>query len=86
MTTDERERRRNAAPIAIVLIVLLVVLPCVYVLSIGPAVYLVNHGHPEWADTADTIYRPILWLSDNCGPIRVVVHAYMSFWSSLGSG
>jgi hypothetical protein len=83
--TDERGKRRNAAPMAIALIVLLVVLPCVYVLSIGPIAYLVNHGHPELAETANNVYYPIFWLCDSCAPIGRIVVAYMELWTSIDS-
>jgi hypothetical protein len=52
--------RSSAAPvIAVAFIVLLLVLPALYVLSIGPAIWLVNHGYVD-ENIAETVYLPLL--------------------------
>ena len=55
---------------------MLVLLPLLYVLSVGPVVWLADHGYVgEWVGN---IYRPLLVLARNgVEPLR----AYIEFWS-----
>jgi len=62
----------------------LIVIVALYVLSIGPAVYLFEvSGGPEWlGETFGVIYAPITWMCpapDHCGPLS----DYVEWWSNL---
>jgi hypothetical protein len=91
---EEREResetaimaepeRRNAAPIAVVLIVLLVVLPCVYVLSIGPAWYLVNNHYGTWRPAFDSLYYPLFALCRHSDTFELIMVQYLNWWIDI---
>lgn len=66
---------------AVVLLLVVVVLPALYVLSIGPAEVLVNKGYLSTA-TAQTIYYPILIFCQRNDAIGELMESYVSLWTS----
>jgi len=73
-------KSRERAPIAVVLIVLLVLLPCVYVLSIGPVWYLLNNGFGAWVGTASVFYWPLNWCCEHSSTVNAVISSYQYCW------
>jgi hypothetical protein len=64
----------------------LVVLIVLYVLSLGPAVWLHASlsGKPHWPrDAIEIIYAPLKWWFDQDLPGRVLLGAYVEWWSDL---
>jgi len=78
-------RRRSGGRAVVVAAVLLLALPVLYFLSIGPAAWLVVNGYlPDAVDDAlDAFYIPIAWLVDHSEFCRNVIAAYMSLWIDL---
>ena len=64
----------------------LIVIVALYVLSIGPAVYLFEvSGEPEWlGDMFSVIYRPIEWLLFGTES-RELLESYIQWWADLAS-
>ena len=61
---ESESKRRERAPIAVVLIVVLLILPGVYVLSIGPIHWLHAHGYIDNATFGlimKYVYKPVLY-------------------------
>jgi hypothetical protein len=57
------------------------VLPILYVLSIGPAVWLSDQGYtgdPE----SNPIYRPLVWLVDTFPTFEEFIDWYVDLWST----
>jgi hypothetical protein len=77
------ESKRERAPIAVVLIVLLVVLPCVYVLSIGPAWWLVINDHDTWRGAFDLLYEPVFVLCRHSSTVELLVLQYLNWWADV---
>jgi hypothetical protein len=56
-------------------VVLLAVLPALYVLSTGPATWLVMSGYAS-PETMSTIYFPLGWVCERCDPLASAVSWY----------
>lgn len=78
-TESSSERsKRGAAPLALVGLFLL---PVLYVLSLGPAVWLYNaqQGQGPAAEVLETIYAPLGWLHENT-PFQGPLEWYVDLW------
>ena len=80
MTTDrtdtDQRKRSSAAPALIAAAVLL--LPVGYVLSVGPAAWLIHNRYLD--DSTVILYLPLRWLHDQCKPIGDALEWYMKLW------
>jgi hypothetical protein len=77
----KRERASGAALVA-VLFVVLFLLPVLYVLSIGPAAWLVNTGRLNFDEGSVTVrfYTPLLLAAECCPPVDDSLQWYVSLW------
>ena len=75
-------RRSRAGPAFALAIALF--LPVLYVLSIGPAVLILEATGPnhELEEAARVFYLPLIWLHENT-PLRKPLDAYVEFWETL---
>ncbi|WP_395742642.1 hypothetical protein [Prosthecobacter sp.] len=66
------------------LVALIMALPLCYVLSIGPAGYLLEkfHAPPTWRPYVLTVYKPVIWLHDNTS-LKEPIEVYVRWWSDL---
>ena len=59
----------------------LVLLPCAYIASVGPVLYLdhnyYRHNTPEWVTT---FYMPLLWLAQWSETVSGLLTWYLSLW------
>lgn len=78
MTPAKTSRPSTAAPILAVLAIVLVTLPILYVLSIGPATWLFLRGYLDDA-TLETIYTP-LWRANDAMGTHEWLGWYLFFW------
>ncbi len=62
--------------------VLLVLLPVLYVASVGPVVRLQNHGYiPDSVSRAIPVfYRPLLWLDESDSRLGTAIKWYARLW------
>jgi len=60
-------------------LILLLLLPVLYFLSFGPAIYLVNHGYLN-EQPAETFYRPIVVFYEACPPAQKPLEWYVSLF------
>jgi len=73
MSTD-----RRSSPLAVLVAAAILLLPVAYVLSVGPAVWLFDHGYlGEWASV---IYAPLVHLYENCKPVAAALDWYIQLW------
>jgi hypothetical protein len=81
---DKPARRERASGVALatVLVVVLFLLPFLYVLSIGPAAWLVHTGrlNDDEGSFAVRFYTPLIWAADTCQPVDYSIQWYVSFW------
>jgi hypothetical protein len=78
MSGHEGKQGRSAAgAIALVFVVLL---PLFYVLSIGPAAWMMKHKHIPDNGTIETIYFPLMWLHENVNIARQLLEWYVAIW------
>jgi len=81
MTTDHHDTEqpnRERGPVVGCLAVAALVLPIVYVLSIGPAWWLYRRGY--LSDSAAIVYAPLRLLGNNCKPIEDALRWYIDLW------
>jgi hypothetical protein len=62
-------------------LLLLAVLPLLYVLSMGPAHYVIRRTEKGVVPYVRT-YRPVIWLHDHT-VLEKPLERYMGFWSKL---
>ena len=65
-------------------LVIALFLPMFYVLSIGPAVYLMKATGPnrQLEEAASVFYFPVIFLHQTT-PLRGPIEAYVEFWEDL---
>lgn len=79
MTTDRpHDQKRQRGPFVGCLAVAVVLLPALYVLSVGPAIWLHHHGY--LTDSAAIIYVPLGYLHESWKPIGDAMDWYMDLW------
>ena len=84
--TPERDSRtastRGAGPAAVVALLLFLLLPVFYVLSIGPAVWLFSTGRMEARTAAalDKFYYPLEIFHDQAPTLSAPVEWYAELW------
>lgn len=63
---------------------LLIVLPLVYGLSVGPLGYLLEkfHAPMTWRPYVGAFYHPVIWLHDNT-PLKKPIEDYTKWWTDL---
>jgi len=81
MPTPDRDESKPGRrwPFYVVLFVLF--LPMLYVLSIGPAVWLLANGHVS-REPLRTLYAPLEWLGDAAPSSRRPLQWYVRLWAA----
>jgi len=79
--SEPKERSSGAIVLALALVVLLG-LPVLYVLSIGPVAWLANREYlSEWAlEILSVVYLPLQFLADSSEWAEQWAQWYISFW------
>jgi len=82
MNEKQRGPERGGAPIVMVLVVLLVLSPLLYVLSIGPVAGMLEAGwiSKHWEPTLEVAYSPLLWTANRVPPVESALTNYMLLW------
>lgn len=62
------------------IIVVLVVVPSIYILSVGPAIILVVKV-PKLREPVHAVYAPMIWLHDHTF-LKKTMAPYLSFWET----
>jgi hypothetical protein len=77
---EEKRGNAGAAWIVVALLIALL-LPVLYVLSVGPVVAMVqpNSNEPAWFAT---VYAPLIWLDQNSTAASSFFEWYVGFWVS----
>jgi len=68
----------HRSSLAVWLTVAVLLLPILYVLSVGPVFWLHKHGYLGYSALA--IYGPLSYLYDSCQPVRYAIDWYASLW------
>ena len=81
-----RKETGGGVGIAVAIVGLLLLLPAIYVLSIGPAVRLIHMG---WLNesAAEVVYTPLIALTEICspGPVEDGLTVYVEWWEPPSS-
>ena len=80
MTATHHQREPRRGSLAVWVAIVVIVLPVLYVLSLGPGVWLDNHGY--LSDAADMIYWPLDKLYDQWQPAHAFFDWYVELWGS----
>lgn len=86
MVTTDRESKRSGPWVAIVALLGVIGLPVLYVLSMGPAVWMHEQGYvsPGMESVLDYVYAPIAWAADNWEWAGDILLMYLMWWVDLG--
>jgi len=76
--TDTANDQRRGSTAAAWLVLASMLLPVLYVLSIGPAIRLLSHS--QYVGYAAAFYAPLDWLSMACKPFDDALRWYVSLW------
>jgi len=73
---------RSSGAAAVVAVLVLLFLPLLYVLSIGPAVWLHDRGmmSPTVTQCAQTIYSPLEWAAFKSSVTMQIMEGYLNWW------
>jgi len=73
---------RSSGAAAVVAVLVLLFLPLLYVLSIGPAVWLHDRGmmSPTVTQCAQTIYSPLEWAAFRSSVTMQIMEGYLNWW------
>jgi hypothetical protein len=86
MNADSRantpSRQGSTSFVAVVLVLLLVIAPLLYALSIGPAVVLLNWGTID-QEQLNFAYAPIRYVHYHFKGSRPLIEAYVQIWLQL---
>lgn len=74
---SEHQDKRGGSGCAIGAV--LMMLPILYVLSLGPAAWLFNRSYIS-IDFFLTAYHPIFWVAEKVGWVNKAVEWYAGFW------
>ena len=79
---DKATKRGGGAVVVMALVAVLVVLPILYVLSIGPVVWLAQSGFisPSLGYPLEFVYSPLKWVADNVPIIGPAINGYVELW------
>ena len=67
----------SVSPILVGVLLLLVLLPVLYILSVGPMIWLADH---DYISKDGNAYAPLQWACDGCEPFNKAVNWYMRFF------
>jgi hypothetical protein len=77
---DDEATRRGGGTTAIVLVAVLILLPTLYVLSIGPVIWLQNTGRIGESPVLEAAYSPLYWTMDNVPVAGPAIASYLWWW------
>ena len=78
----EDKTKRGGAAVVFALAVVLLVLPLVYVLSIGPVARMLDERWipQSWGPTLEFAYAPVVWTADSSPAAESIFTGYMEVW------
>jgi ABC-type sulfate transport system permease component len=79
---DENEAKRVGLTIALVFVAVLVLLPMLYVLSIGPVFWLQVTGRIGESRVLKAVYSPLYWTLNNVPVAGHAIATYMGWWAT----
>jgi hypothetical protein len=76
---SERDEKRGGSGVAIGCLLMLLFVPLLYVLSVGPAVWLVEH-YPATEYAINILYTPLSLVAESFSPVKAFFEWYIDFW------
>ena len=76
------KRPSGGAAVVLVLVVFLLILPLVYVLSLGPAIWLHSSGAigASGTEVLEAVYFPLDWTANNVPVVGPLIMRYAELW------
>jgi len=75
---SEREEKRSGLGCAAAVVLMLLLAPVLYVLSIGPAAWLIKSN--DFFKWIGVIYYPLELLGESCQPFDDAIRWYIKLW------
>ena len=79
---DKATKRGGGAVVVMALVAVLVLLPLLYVLSVGPVARLADNGliDQKWQTVFGVIYWPLDWTAENVPVVGPAIIGYVEWW------
>jgi hypothetical protein len=79
---DKPTKQGGGAAVVLVLVAVLFVLPMLYVLSVGPVIWLAHSGYigTPLVPALGMIYAPLEWVAHNVPVIGPAIDTYANWW------
>jgi len=74
-----KRRESSGQVVVVVALLLLFLLPVLYVLSLGPAIMLSEHGYLN-SEVWDWVYAPLVLIYESCPPTQKPLEWYASLF------
>ena len=78
--TDAHDKHERRSTTAVIVLCVMIGLPVVYLLSVGPMEWLYLHGYIAHESVVWNLYTPVMWLRDNSETASRVLDWYVLLW------
>jgi hypothetical protein len=75
----DENRTKSLSPWKLTAMLLVLVIP-LYVLSVGPVLYLSNNGFPSLGKSLEGFYSPLVWVAEQWRPLDYALKRYIAWW------
>jgi uncharacterized membrane protein len=84
---DKPTKQGGGAAVVLVLVAILVLLPMLYVLSVGPIIWMVHSGFISDSSVSvlGEFYRPLEWVTNKVPVIGPAIDTYANWWQPTQS-
>lgn len=86
MENNSPKRSAGGTAVVVLLVALLMILPMLYTLSLGPLVWL-DGGTGRFTENEHIVaaYFPLIWAAESCEPFDRILSGYISLWDQSPS-
>ena len=76
----DEKRTNKSLPVWMVVVLFILASVPLYVLSVGPVLYLANNGFPRLGESLEAFYAPLVWVAEHCRPLDYALKRYIAWW------
>ena len=78
---DDKATKRGGGAVVVMVLVVVLLLPMIYVLSVGPAIWLAERGRLS-EQSLTTTYGPLEWTANNVPVVGLAITWYVEWWQT----
>jgi hypothetical protein len=77
---EQRTTRKSWLLWTVMILLFLVSSLSLYVLSVGPVLWIANHGYPNLGQSLEGFYGPLVWVAGQCRLTDYALKMYIAWW------